>query len=229
MFQEALRDIQSRVDAALSRSARQAEAVRIMAVTKTVPPEKIMEAYQAGHRLFGENRVQELEKKKNELPDDIEWHFIGHLQTNKVKKIVGEAAMIQSIDSARLALAVSQEAKKKGCIVPVLLEINTSGETSKFGFNPENFEAELDKIQALPGLDFRGLMTIGPWVDEVKGDSECRTAFEVLRELKDKVEGRFENGKFRELSMGMSHDFEIAIEEGSTMIRIGTYLFGERQ
>jgi PLP dependent protein len=231
MIQENLRIIRERIAAAAVRSGRAAESVRMIAVTKTVEPEKILEAYSAGLRIFGENRVQELEVKEPLLPRDIEWHLIGHLQTNKVKKIVGQCAMIQSVDSVRLAEAIQGEAEKRNCVVQVLLEINTSGEASKFGLEPAEALGVLDSVQSLARLDFRGLMTIGPLVDwgTEAGETAARKSFEALRSLRERLAVRFEKGKFSELSMGMSQDFEIAIEEGSTMIRIGTLLFGERK
>ena len=217
--------LQERVSLALSRANRPKGSVKILAVTKTVSAKTILDAYALGHRQFGENRVQELIVKRKELPSDIEWHFIGHLQTNKVKQVVGEVALIHSLDSIHLAQALRQEGDKRGVEVPVLIQVNTSRESTQYGFSPEECEQAFDELQKIPHLSFRGLMTIAPLSED---ESKVRGAFKLLRELKEKYSNRFDSEAFKELSMGMTHDFEWAIEEGATIIRVGTLLFGKR-
>ena len=229
MIQGVIKDIEERVDKALERAGRVSEDVKILAVSKTISTSKISEVYGCGWRLIGESRVQEFESKKCELPNDIEWHFVGHLQTNKVKKIVGQVKCIHSLDSLRLADALNEEASKKEAPVEALVQINTSREATKFGFSPDELEGILDIIQGYPHLKLKGLMTIGPWFEGDGEAKKCREAFQLLRKLKERASGRFPEGEFTELSMGMSHDFEMAIEEGSTIIRLGTLLFGERK
>ena len=172
-----------------------------------------------------------MENKIPELPSDIQWHMIGHLQTNKVKKVVGKVNLIHSVDSLRLAAALNQESQKQGSQTDCLIQVNTSGEASKFGFNPEDLERLLDEMQGLSNLKFCGLMTIGPAFEgpeDMVGMSQCRKAFSELSCLREKIAGRFPADGFKTLSMGMSHDFEMAIEEGANLVRIGTALFGER-
>jgi pyridoxal phosphate enzyme (YggS family) len=224
-FSDAYCQLEERIRHACERSGRARETVRVIAVSKTIPTAAIEEAYQAGCRFFGESRVQEFLEKKPLLPSDIQWHFIGHLQTNKAKKIVGEANLIHSLDSVHLAATLSVEGEKRNADVPVLIQVNTSEEGTKGGFLAKDLEEACDEMQKLPRLQFRGLMTIGP-LTEAK-DAQ-RKSFRLLREHRDRLKGRFGDG-FQELSMGMTQDFEIAIEEGATMLRIGTLLFGERK
>ncbi len=209
----------------MKRSGRSNNSLRILPVTKTVPVVLIREIYEVGERAFGESRVQELLEKKSQLPPDIQWHFIGNLQTNKAKFIVGETDLIHSLGGIRLGEALEAEATKKGQRVSCLLQVNVSQDPAMGGFRPEEVETALDRLQRFSHLDLKGLMTIGPLTEDV---TVIRGAFRALSELRDKLESRFPAGTFKELSMGMSGDFEIAIEEGATIIRIGTLLFGER-
>ena len=220
-----IRDIEERISKACERSGRKREDVTLIAVSKTFPAETVREAYEAGLRVFGENRPQELREKSQLLPDDIEWHFIGHLQTNKIKYVLPTARLIHSVDSLHLAQALSEFAQKKNLQVPILLEVNTSGEASKFGFKPEETAQAFSQINALPHLELRGLMTIGPLTDDA---GRIRKAFRELRTLRDEVRKQWGVEKTAILSMGMSGDFEIAIEEGATHIRLGTAIFGKR-
>ena len=206
-----------------------------MLVTKTVSVERIREAFEAGHRDFGENRVQELLEKKPGLPAEIRWHFIGHLQSNKVKPLLksAEPFLLHSLDRIPLAEEIEKQAEKMGIEVDALLEVNTSGEAAKSGFSPEEFPAALEKIKALNRIRIRGLMTIGPLTGE---GQKIRSSFRTLRELRDRLFPNWpdvrpigKEGGPLELSMGMSSDFEIAIEEGATIVRIGSAVFGERK
>lgn len=210
-----------------------------MLVTKTVSVERIREAFEAGHRDFGENRVQELVEKKPELPADIRWHFIGQLQTNKVKLLfkafdgATEPFLLHSLDRIALAEEIEKQAEKRGIEVEAFLEVNTSGEATKSGFSPEDLPAAAQKIKALNRIRIRGLMTVGPLTQD---EQKIRSSFRTLRELRDRLFPNWpagrpieEKGVPLELSMGMSSDFEIAIEEGATIVRIGSAVFGERK
>lgn len=196
-------------------------------MTKTVPPDKLREAFGAGVLDFGENRVQELLGKKSELPPEIRWHFVGHLQTNKVKFLLGEVVLLHSLDRIELAQEIQKQAEKKKISVEALVQVNTTGEASKSGFPPGEVDEAIEQISKFSQIKLRGLMTIGPW-----GGDECsiRASFEKLRILRDRLNRNSSaGGRIRELSMGMSSDFEMAIEEGATLLRIGTAVFGERQ
>ncbi len=226
MVKENLASIHERIEAACRRSGRDPSEVRLIDVTKTKPVSMLYEAYEAGERLFGENKVQEIVWKKPELPADVSWHMIGHLQTNKVKYLMDTAAMIHSIDSEKLATAVSAAAVKAGRIMPVLLEVNMAGEESKFGLSPDEVLPLVLKIKNLPGISVRGLMTIAPYTEDAETN---RVYFRKLKELAvDINEKSIDNITMYELSMGMTGDFEVAIEEGATFVRIGTAIFGER-
>lgn len=185
--------------------------VKLVAVTKNVPVEDISLVYELGCRDFGENRVQDALPKIEELPPDIRWHFIGTLQKNKVKKVVGNFALIHSVDSVELA----QEISKQGIDTAILLQVNTSGEASKKGFTADEFRRDLAMIQKMPYIQVKGLMTMAPLTEDV---DQIRMCFRRLRELRD------ESG-LKELSMGMSHDYKIAIEEGATIVRVGSAIF----
>jgi len=211
---------------ACARSQRPADAVRLIGVSKTLPPEIIMQAYDAGLRSFGENRPQELRDKIALLPQDIEWHFIGHLQKNKIKYVAGKAVLIHSVDSQELAVLLSQFAARQGLELNILLEVNTSSESSKFGVTPEQAQAAFMAIRELPHLHLQGLMTIAPFVEDTDA---IRRSFRTLRAIKDALAAQVTPQEIVHLSMGMSHDYEIAIEEGSTMVRIGTAIFGPRR
>ncbi|MGB8060970.1 MAG: YggS family pyridoxal phosphate-dependent enzyme [Candidatus Sulfotelmatobacter sp.] len=222
--------LQEQIAAAAKRCGRSPSEVTLMAVTKTHPPERIREAYAAGLRLFGENRVQEFEGKAAALADlqAAEWHMIGHLQTNKAAKAVDLFAAVDSVDSVKLAEKLDAAARKLSRRLPVLIEINIGGEAAKSGVAPQSpeWEALLLAAPRLEGLEFRGLMTVPPFTDDPEG---ARPYFRRLRELRDATAARKLPAVSMEvLSMGMSHDFEVAIEEGSTSVRVGTAIFGER-
>ena len=185
-----------------------------------------MEAYEAGQRDFGENKVQEICRKKPGLPEDIRWHMIGHLQRNKVRQLIGSTVMIHSIDSLKLAQAVSAEAVKAGLIMPVLIEVNMAGEDSKFGVDPQDAETLVREASGLEGIRIMGLMTIAPYTEDPETN---RPYFAGLRELAVDIGQKcIDNVSMGVLSMGMTGDFEVAIEEGATHIRVGTGIFGER-
>lgn len=219
-----------RIDAAAHRAGRNPEEILLMAVTKTFPPERIRDAYHAGVRLFGENRVQEFSIKAESLRDlaGSEWHMIGHLQTNKAAKAAELFSGIDSVDSLRLAEKLNSAAEKEGKDLAVLIEINVGGETAKSGVDPGSSELEgiLQGAPRLHHLAIKGLMTIPPFTDDPQ---HARSYFRRLRELRDQIADRHLEGIAMDvLSMGMSHDFEVAIEEGSTCVRVGTAIFGER-
>lgn len=222
--------VREQVEAASRRAGRRPEEVALMAVTKTHPPGRIREAYAAGLRLFGENRVQEFAGKVTALADlsAAEWHMIGHLQTNKAAKAVELFSAVDSVDSVKVAEKLSAGAMNFGKRLSVLIEINVGGEAAKSGVAPDSSEMEELLLAAprLEGLVFRGLMTIPPFTDDPE---EARPFFRKLRELRDTIAARRLPGiGLDQLSMGMSHDFEVAIEEGSTCARVGTAIFGER-
>jgi len=198
---------------------------RIIAVVKYVTAEKVIEAYKIGIRDFGENKVQDAENKRAELPEEVEknsmWHFLGHLQTNKVKKVVGIFDFIHSVDSLKLAKAISECAASQNLIQKVFIQVNIAKEESKFGFSPEEIEENFSEISKLDSIDIVGLMTMAPFTSDLE---EQRTAFRGLRELRNRLQNKF-NAQLKELSMGMSNDYKIAVEEGATMVRIGQALF----
>jgi pyridoxal phosphate enzyme (YggS family) len=223
-------ELRERIAVAAHRTGRNPEEITLMAVSKTFAPERIREAYVAGLRVFGENRVQEFSGKAGALADleDAEWHMIGHLQTNKTAKAVELFTAIDSVDSLRLAEKLNNSAQQIGRKLRVLIEINVGGEAAKSGMPPESPELE-ELLQAAPRLEhleFRGLMTIPPFTDDPQ---QTRPYFRKLFELRDQIVARkLASVSMEVLSMGMSHDFEVAIEEGSTCVRVGTAIFGER-
>jgi hypothetical protein len=222
--------IRERIDCAATRVHRNADNVRLMAVSKTFPPEAIIEAYSAGQRLFGESKVQEFGEKVAALSSlrDAEFHMIGHLQSNKAAKAVELFHAVDSLDSAKLAARLNAAAEASGKTLPVLIEINIGGEEAKSGVAPDSPELSqiLNAASTWPNLRVRGLMTVPPYTEDPEG---ARPYFRKLRELRDNLAARsFPSVSFEELSMGMSHDFEVAIEEGSTCVRIGTAIFGSR-
>jgi len=228
-MEEPLRDrvarVLDRVARAASRSGRTAESIRLVAVSKTHPVERVAEAYEAGLRVFGENYVQEAEEKVRAVPD-AEWHLIGKLQANKVRKAVSLFGWIQAVDSTRLLAEISRRCVEAGKTLPVLVEVNLAGEGSKAGIPPEEVQALLSSAAALPGVRVRGLMAIPPMTEDPEGS---RPYFVRLRELLDRCASTGGAvGEMTELSMGMSSDFEAAIEEGATMVRVGTAIFGSR-
>ncbi|MEI6395289.1 MAG: YggS family pyridoxal phosphate-dependent enzyme [Verrucomicrobiota bacterium] len=219
-----LEAVRRRIEAACARSGREPSAVTLVAVTKTQPPEVVAEASKAGLSLFGENKVQEAKAKIPLCAGRLRWQMIGHLQTNKCREAVELFEMIQSVDSLRLADEINKRAEQAAKRMPILLEVNTVGESSKFGYRPEQLLAELSRVNALPRLEIHGLMTVPPWTADPE---KVRPVFRQLRELKERCE-QILGAPLAHLSMGMTGDFEVAIEEGATMVRIGTALFGAR-
>ena len=212
------------------KSTLPATGVQLVAVSKFHPAETIREAYDAGHRCFGESRAQELQQKYDQLPHDIEWHFIGHLQTNKVKYIIPYVAMIHSVDSPRILDEIERQAARVDRVVDCLLEVHVAQEDTKFGFSPQECSDFLASLTAdsYPHVRFRGIMGMASNTDD---DVQVRAEFAQLKQLFDTVRGGVMagNDNFDTLSMGMSLDYRMAIEEGSTMVRIGTTIFGERE
>ena len=226
MIKENLIQVEEKIKAACFRSGRNREDVSLIAVSKTKPVEMLEEAYQLGTRLFGENKPQEIKDKYPQLPADIKWHMIGHLQRNKIKYIIDKVCMIHSVDSFRLAEAISEEAVKHNLVMPVLIEVNVAGEESKFGLSTEGTEELIRQAAQLPGIHIEGLMTIAPFTEDPE---ENRPYFRELRKLSvDIASKNIDNVSMSNLSMGMTGDYEVAIEEGATMIRVGTGIFGER-
>ena len=226
MVIENLKKVEDKITAACLRAGRAREDVTLIAVSKTKPESMVEEAYSVGQRDFGENKVQEICRKIEVLPQDIRWHMIGHLQRNKVRQVVGKACMIHSVDSLRLAEAISQEAVKQDRIVPVLIEVNVAQEESKFGVTTEETIALIEAAAKLPYISIRGLMTIAPFVEDPE---ENRPIFRKLKQLSVDIAAKnINNVTMSVLSMGMTNDYEVAIEEGATMVRVGTGIFGER-
>ena len=222
--------VRERIAEAARRAGRSCEDIALMAVSKTQSPERIREAYDAGQRLFGENRVQEFTSKVDALRDlqAAEWHMIGHLQTNKASKAAELFSAVDSVDSLKLAEKLDAAARDSGKKIEVLIEINVGGEAAKSGLAPGSMELEglLSAAPQFEALNFRGLMTVPPFTDDPEGS---RPYFKKLRDLRDAIVARKLQGLYMdELSMGMSHDFEVAVEEGSTCVRVGTAIFGER-
>ena len=226
MLQDNFREVEQRIEAACRRSGRDPKEVTLIAVSKTKPVEMLQEAYDFGTRIFGENKVQELTEKYDQLPKDIHWHLIGHLQRNKVKYIIDKVDLIHSVDSVRLAEAIDKEAQKHGITANILIEVNVAGEESKFGISPEETESFIEKIAGFSHIKVCGLMTIAPFVENPE---ENRPYFQRLRKLSvDIAAKKVNNVTMSILSMGMTNDFEVAGEEGATMVRVGTGLFGVR-
>jgi len=219
-----LEKVQQRIRAACDRAGRGPDSVTLLAVTKGQPPEMVSAAAKLGLTLFGENKVQEAKAKIPLCPGNLHWHFIGHLQSNKCRDVVELFKMIQSVDSLPLAREINKRAELAARTMPVLLEVNVAGEASKFGYRPEQLLVELEDLNALPRIEIHGLMAVPPWSAEAE---KLRPHFRRLRELKEHAEAAL-GAPLPHLSMGMSGDFEIAIEEGATMVRIGTDLFGPR-
>ncbi len=219
-----LQSIQSRIEAACTRAGRKSSEITLLAVTKTHPPETVAAAAALGLLFFGENKVQEAKAKIPLCPGRLRWHMVGHLQTNKCRDAVELFEMIQSVDSLRLAEEIDKRAEQASKRIPILLEVNAAGEASKFGYRPDVLLRELEAINALKRVEIQGLMTIPPWVPNPE---KARPAFKILRDLKQKCE-QILGAQLPHLSMGMSGDFEVAVEEGATIVRIGTALFGKR-
>jgi pyridoxal phosphate enzyme (YggS family) len=219
-----LETIRLRIKAACDRCDREPNSLTLLAVTKTQPPEAVSAAANLGLVVFGENKVQEAKAKIPLCPGKLRWHFIGHLQSNKCRDAVQLFQMIQSVDSLSLAQEINKRAVEAAKTMPVLLEVNLAGEASKFGYTPKQLLADLREINSLPRLEIHGLMTVPPWTPDADAS---RPHFRKLRELKAECE-QLLGAPLPHLSMGMSGDFEVAIEEGATMVRIGTALFGPR-
>jgi pyridoxal phosphate enzyme (YggS family) len=227
---ENIAGVRERIDQAARRVGRNPEEITLMAVSKTFPPQPIREAYKAGLRVFGENRVQEFTGKSDALRDlaGAEWHLIGHLQSNKANKAAELFSAVDSIDSVKLAEKLNAAAERLGKTLSVLIEVNVGGEEAKSGIDPQSHELDaiLESASQFHNLNVRGLMTIPPFTDDPEG---ARPYFRQLRELRDRIGARrLQRIEMAILSMGMSHDFEIAIAEGSTCVRVGTGIFGER-
>ncbi len=224
-LKETLPRVLDRVADALERAGRTDEPVTLVTVTKAHPLEAVYAALDAGLHRLGENRVQELEEKVEQVGRGPEWHMVGHLQRNKARRAIGLFDMIHSIDSLRLARTLSKEAKRAEVTVEGLVQVNVSGEETKAGFAPEKTVEALDQVRALPGLRILGLMTMAPLTDD---EGLLHRTFAGTRELLERAVRELDGFQASELSMGMSNDFEIAVEEGATMLRLGTVLLGER-
>ena len=221
-----LRLVEENIAAACKRAGRRREEVKLIAVSKTHPVEAIKEAVRYGIRSFGENKVQELKEKMETLGDELDWHLIGHLQTNKVKYVVGKVSLIHSLESIRLAEALEKEAVKRGVIVDVLVEVNIAGEDTKFGVLPENVEDFIREVAKFEHIRVKGLMTVAPIAQK---SEENRKYFKNLNKIMVDLNSKnIHNVSMNVLSMGMTGDYETAIEEGATLVRVGTGIFGHR-
>lgn len=221
-----LDNIYDRIKAAAEKSGRKLEDINIIAVTKTVQTDRMQSVYEYGIRNMGENRVQELLEKYEELPADVRWHLIGHLQTNKVKYIIDKVEMIHSVDSLELAREINSRAGKHNRKMDVLLQVNVSGEETKFGISPEKVSEYVNEIANMDNISLRGLMTIAPYAQDPQDIRPVfRNLYNIYIDIKRK---RIDNVSMDYLSMGMSNDFEVAVEEGANMVRVGTGIFGKR-
>lgn len=224
-----LADVRARMAAAAARVGRDPATVTLVAVSKTKPMSEIVAAYAAGQRDFGENRFDELWAKVDEAPHagltEIRWHMIGTIQSRKTKQAVGPFALIHSVDRLKIAERLSRDAEAAGNVLSVLLEVNVSGEASKHGFTPQDVRDAVEALEQLPGVRVRGLMTMAPYTDDI---ALIRSVFRGLRELRDQLHAEHAGLAWPELSMGMTNDFEIAVEEGATIVRVGSAIFGER-
>lgn len=219
-------EVQRKIEATCQKAGRENTEVQLIAVSKTKPVEMLAKLYEHGCRDFGENKVQELVEKYETLPKDIRWHMIGHLQRNKVKYIVGKVHLIHSVDSLRLAEEISKEACRKNVTVNILIEVNVAQEETKFGLKTEETTELIRQISVLPGICVKGLMTIAPYVENAE---ENRQYFRKLKQLSvDIMHKNIDNISMGSLSMGMSGDYLVAVEEGATYVRVGTSIFGER-
>lgn len=223
MIKENLEEVEARITRACERSGRERSEVTLISVSKTKPVEMLQEAYDAGSRDFGENKPQEIREKYPQLPTDIRWHMIGHLQRNKIKYIIDKVCMIHSVDSIRLAEAIDEEAKKHGIVMPVLIEVNVAEEESKFGVHLDEVESLIRQISELSNIQVQGLMTIAPFTENAEDN---RIYFRKLRNLYVDIKDKnIDNVNMCNLSMGMTGDYEVAVEEGATMVRVGTRYF----
>ena len=226
MVAENLAQVQKNIEESCGNVNRDPGEVTLIAVSKTKPVEMLREAYDAGARVFGENKVQEIVDKYDHMPSDVKWHMIGHLQRNKVKYIVDKVAMIHSVDSFRLAETIEKEAAKKNVTVPILIEVNVAQEESKYGLKPEEVLPFIEEIADFSHIQIKGLMTIAPYVENAEENRE------ISRELKklsvDIAAKNINNVTMSVLSMGMTGDYMVAVQEGATMVRVGTGIFGAR-
>ena len=226
MISERIVEVKRRIDDACRRVGRNPDEVTLIAVSKTRPIDELLEAYHAGALHFGENKVQELVDKIPQMPSGIHWHMIGHLQRNKVKYIVGKTAFIHSVDSLRLAEEISKEAVKQNVTVQLLIEVNVAQEESKFGVSVDETSEIAREIAKLPGVQLKGLMTIAPYTENAEDN---RLYFRKLKQLSVDIRNKsIDNVSMDVLSMGMTGDYEVAVEEGATCVRVGTGIFGER-
>lgn len=226
MIKENINLVRENIRNAVVKSGRQSEEVHLIAVSKTKPVSMLQECYDAGIRDFGENKVQELIEKYDQLPKDIRWHMIGHLQTNKVKYIIDKVYMIHSVDSLKLAREISKQAVKHQLSANILIEVNVAQEDSKFGVSLQEAPALIAEISQLPGICVKGLMTVAPYV---VNPEENRQHFDALHQLCVDIKRKnIDNININVLSMGMTGDYQVAIEEGATYVRVGTGIFGER-
>lgn len=227
MIRENLKEVQDKLLQAQEISCRKDDSVLLVAVSKTKPVSDLQEAYRAGVRDFGENKVQELCDKYDQLPKDIRWHMIGHLQRNKVKYLIGKTALIHSVDSLRLAEEISRQSIKKGVVTDILIEINCAEEESKFGVSFQEAEPLIRQIAQLPAVLVKGLMTVAPNTDDPE---ENRKYFRQMKQLSvDIARKNIDNVSMDVLSMGMTNDYMTAVEEGSSCVRVGTGIFGMRR
>ena len=226
MVRENLETVEANIRKACANAGRSRDEVTLIAVSKTKPISMLMEAYDSGIRIFGENKVQEMCDKYEQMPKDIQWHMIGHLQRNKVKYIIDKAALIHSVDSLRLAETIQEEAAKHQVVMPILVEVNVAMEETKFGTSLAEAMELVEQISHFPNIRIEGLMTIAPFVEDPE---ENRKYFRALKKLAVDINNKnIDNVHVRILSMGMTNDYMVAIEEGATMVRVGTGIFGER-
>ncbi len=226
MLKDNYTNVENRISKACARAGRDRSEVTLIAVSKTKPVDMLREIYDAGARCFGENKVQEICEKYDKLPEDVSWHMIGHLQRNKVRQVIDKAALIHSVDSYRLAQEISVQAQKRGITVPILVEVNIAQEESKFGISAGDTVQLVEEIAVLPNLRIQGLMTIAPATDDPEDN---RAYFRQIKQLSVDIKNKnIDNVCMEILSMGMTGDYEVAIEEGATMVRVGTGIFGAR-
>ena len=226
MLETQLKEVEAKIQAACDRAGRKREEVTLIAVSKTKPIEMLQEAYDLGVRVFGENKVQEITAKYDALPDDIHWHMIGHLQTNKVKYIIDKVDLIHSVDSVKLAETIEKEAAKHNLTANILIEVNVAQEESTCGLKTEEVLPLVESIAKFPHIKIQGLMTIAPYV---QNPEENRPIFRQLKKLSvDIAVKNINNVTMSVLSMGMTGDYQVAVQEGATMVRVGTGIFGER-
>lgn len=224
-LRQAIESVQERIAAAAQRAGRRPGDITLVAVSKTQPVPSIRAAYDLGWRDFGENRLEEAETKFDLLPPDVRWHMIGHIQSRKAARAVVPYALVHSVDSAKLAARLDRFSAEAATVLPILLEVNVTGEVAKHGFAPESIDDAVEQMLSLEHLSIQGLMTMAPIVPAAE---VARPVFAALRGLRDRLARRFPRADWSQLSMGMTDDFEVAIEEGATLVRIGRAIFGER-